>query len=530
MASFAWSMVGCAECGKIREGNMTPDPEEMSWFVSANGSTYLSRQDQAQLLAIQNIISNCPTIDFRTLSQTPYVPGKMPDRKFVRLALDLQGKTKTLKISREKLLETYQDIKKILKNYMDLQSDYYSLIALWIIGTYLHKQFSSYPYLFFNAMKGSGKTRLLKIVSNLAKDGKLVGAMTEAVLFRTANLRTLCIDELESINAKGNENLRLLLNAAYKKGMTVERLGKKRTKDGEEQVLQEFEVYCALAMANIRGLENVLADRCITLILERSEKKSIIKIIENFDKDPVFARVRNDLYELTKDIEEDSNLFGDILEDWNFYIKNIVNEVSKVNNVNNVSVVSEYRQHDDIDDIYDNDKMFSKINESDLCGRDLELFFPLFVIADMLGEIVLEELIKTAQTITKYKRRLDREENRDIQLIEFIAQSNYEGYIDVADLIKNMKDYFGEDEIWINSRGISRSLNRLKLILDRRSTGKNRQIKIDILKARDKILIFKDSEDKSVESNVNDVNVVNNVAETAYFNEDGLQIEMEKIK
>ena len=124
----------------------------------------------------------------------------------------------------EGLTRYFAKIKMILKEYMDMEEEYYSLVALWIIGTFFHKQFSSFPYLFFNAMKGSGKTRVLKIIATLSRNGKMVGAMTEAVLFRTASNRTLCIDELESINAKGQENLKLLLNSAYKKGLSVERM------------------------------------------------------------------------------------------------------------------------------------------------------------------------------------------------------------------------------------------------------------------------------------------------------------------
>ncbi|KKK91466.1 hypothetical protein LCGC14_2712680 [marine sediment metagenome] len=62
---------------------------------------------------------------------------------------------------------------KILKNYLDLREDYYPIVAIWIIGTYLHKQFQSFPYLFFNAMKGSGKTRTLGLISWLQKNGAL---------------------------------------------------------------------------------------------------------------------------------------------------------------------------------------------------------------------------------------------------------------------------------------------------------------------------------------------------------------------
>lgn len=383
----------------------------------------------------------------------------------------------------------YKKIVKILKKYMDLDEPYYSLVALWIIGTYLHKQFSSYPYLFFNAMRGSGKTRMLKIIANLSYHGKLVGSMTEAVLFRTARDRTLCIDELESLNAKGNENLKLLLNSAYKKGMNVERMVKRKSPEGESQVVEEFEVYCPIVMANIWGLENILSDRCLSLILEKSNRNEITKLIEIFEKDSEFEIVRGGLKRVTEKIGGDTDIFGDIFRKWNIYQRNIVNKVIEVSDVNDVNEVSDFY---DIYDIYDFTILFQNINGSNLSGRDLELFFPLFIIADIISSEVLNGLLKTAGEIVSAKKQTDREENRDVVLFEFIAQSGYEGFIDVASIVTDLKQYLGEDEGWINSRGISRALNRLKLVMDRRSTGKKKQVRINIQKAQEKLLMFKE--------------------------------------
>ena len=138
---------------------------------------------------------------------------------------------------------------KILKKYMDLEEDYYLLIGIWIIGTYFHQSFRSYPYLFFNAMKGSGKSRILNLVTLLSKDGIVLNSLTEAVLFRTTG--TLGIDEFEGVAKKGNESLRELLNSAYKKTGKVYRMKKVSGKDGETQEVEEFEVYRPITMANI---------------------------------------------------------------------------------------------------------------------------------------------------------------------------------------------------------------------------------------------------------------------------------------
>jgi len=104
---------------------------------------------------------------------------------------------------REDLKCAYLNIKDILRKYCDLEELDYPIIATWIIGTYFHHQFESFPYLFLNAMKGSGKTRTLKLITNLAKNGEMILSPTEAVLFRTNS--TLGIDEFEGLTKKGYE-------------------------------------------------------------------------------------------------------------------------------------------------------------------------------------------------------------------------------------------------------------------------------------------------------------------------------------
>ena len=172
--------------------------------------------------------------------------------------------------------KAYEFIIKTLKEYVLLREEYYNLLAIWIIGAVNIKNFNTYPYLFINAMKGSGKTRLLKLVTKLS-GGDVLNSLTEAVLFRTEG--PLGIDEFEGVNKKGGENLRELLNSAYKKGIKVKRMKKVKTITGEEQQVEEFDVYRPIAMANIWGMEEVLSDRSITLILERSAKSNVVNLI-----------------------------------------------------------------------------------------------------------------------------------------------------------------------------------------------------------------------------------------------------------
>jgi hypothetical protein len=294
------------------------------------------------------------------------------------------------------------------------------------------------------------------------------------------------------MNARGNENLKLLLNSAYKKGLIVER----QVKEGEKYVVEGFEVYCPIVMANIWGVENVLSDRCVLVILEKSSNKKVTKLIENFENELAFLKVKEELNKLSENITDDLNLFGDLFSKWNAYQENIVSCVNKVSCVSSVSIVSnKEKKIDDIDNTYDSGECFADIDKADLSGRDLELFFPLFIISKLIDNKILKEILETAKNIVKERRVQDREENRDVKLIEFISEYGDTNFVEVSGLAKDFSIFLGDEEFVIKPNSISRSLNRLKLVVDRKNTGKNRQVRVNIEKAKEKLKLFKEPEE-----------------------------------
>ncbi len=361
----------------------------------------------------------------------------------------------------------------VLKKYMDLEEDYYLLIAVWIIGTYFHDSFRSYPYLFFNAMKGSGKSRILSLVTLLSKDGIVLNSLTEAVLFRTTG--TLGIDEFEGIVRKGNENLRELLNSAYKKTGKVYRMRKVSGKNGETQEVEEFEVYRPIIMANIWGMEDTLGDRCVQLILEKSINKKIVKLIEDFDNNVQIMDIV-DLF--LKGIGHCGHCTHLVRkqEKWNDYIVHNSNNVHNVHNGNNV-------------------QLYNKINNIDLLGRDLELFFPLFLISDLCGK--LEGMLKIAVKIVKERKEKDIYESFDVQVYDFVAQRKDDGFVRVSSLTTHFREFSGieeKQEKWINTKWFGQALRRLKLVRERRRSNGTLVI-LDIEKAKEKIKMFKEVEE-----------------------------------
>ena len=372
----------------------------------------------------------------------------------------------------------FKKIRNLLKEYMDMREEYYSLVALWIIGTYIHKQFASYPYLYFNAMKGSGKSRILKFIENLSKNGKRANNITEGVLFRTAYERTLCIDEFERMNDKKNDAIKELLNSAYKRGAIVERLSKRKVEGSEQYITEEFKVYCPIAIANIWGMDNVLGDRCIPVILEKSSKREIVDLIECFESDIEFQIIRGGLKRLTENISNSSNIFGDVFQSWKKFSQG---------------------KHDTKDTKDSTTALFKKIKEANVSGRNLELFFPLFIIADICGDKVLKEILKFSQKVIKEKREKDRDENIDVQIYEFIAQYPNSNFVEISTLVNDFKKFIERDESWINNTFFGRGLSRLNLVLKRRHQHK-REVLLDIEKAKEQIKKFKEPDEiKTIE-------------------------------
>ncbi len=346
------------------------------------------------------------------------------------------------------LKDCYYTIIDILKKYCDLEERYYPIISLWIIGTYAHDNFDTFPYLFLNATKGSGKSRLLKLISTLSKNGNgnLTTSLTQSVLFRTAKQRTFCIDELENLEGDYFANLRDLLNSAYKKGGIVERSIKR--KNGEYEV-EKFDVFCPIAMANISGMESVLGDRCITLVLEKSINPKITKRIENYSKNTTIQKIKG-LLENISSVFCSLIIDTDISQYWNDYLDGNLGEDNK------------------------NIPFFKKVNDMEIQGRDLELLFPLYFIAYLIDAETLEKILEISKEIVKEREEEDYFENRDKLLLRFLSDKIKEGnlayldYVSTSYITNQFREYENENNEWINSKWIGKALKRMKLIKDKK--------------------------------------------------------------
>lgn len=388
--------------------------------------------------------------------------------------------------------KTFEDIKYVLKKYIKLKEEYYDLVAVWIIGTYCMKSFETYPYLFINAQKGSGKTRLLKLIEALTKKGELLISMREAVLFQIAtDERTILIDELENLDRKENYALKELLNACYKRGTKVYRM-RKKGKDGDYVPVPYFP-FTSIVIANISGTDDVLGDRCITVHLDKSSNKEYSSRQEDFRDSPIIKNIKSDFKQILVYICS-LCMSEYTIKTWNMYLDIVYNN----NTLNTLTThtTSNTRENTLKDSVC---SVYNRIHESGLTGRPLELTFPLLIVALMLNEEVFENILKFSQELMKKKKDDDVIESKDVSLIEFISKMNsemdYDKFRFVHELTERFRFFLGirkeREQEDINPLWLGRALKRLGLVIDKRRLSAGVEVKLNIPKATKLLENFK---------------------------------------
>ena len=394
--------------------------------------------------------------------------------------------------------DCYKQIIALNKKFLDMPEDYHKVMALWIVGTYLHEQFNTWPILFFNAMRGSGKTRALKIISTLGHngDGSVMNNISDAALFRIPPHTTTCIDEIESIGSKEKSTLRELLNASYKKGVKVKRMKKVKQGGEEKYVAEEYEPFIPLAMANIWGLDEVLADRSITLTLEKSDNPGIIKKVENFDKDPYYQGIKANLscsYVVLCSLCSQKRQE----EEWNNYIDDKYNNYTTTHTTYTTLTTSNYTKPEDIELL----NLFNKIDAAGIQGRNFELLFPLLQTALLIHEDLFDEILPVIAKMLEIRKSDEYSDSKDVMLYEFISKKPEIRFtpISVKALTIEFRIFTGEgdtDDRWLNEKWMGKALKRLGLIMSKTRQSSGNFVTLDIDKAILKSRIFKKEEVK----------------------------------
>lgn len=246
-------------------------------------------------------------------------------------------------------------IREVLLHYVKFRhEEEAALVACWVVGTYFHPLFTTFPRLNITGIYQSGKSKLLSMIAAMSRDGELLITPTHASLFRDADARwyTACLDEMEKLSHEDHRQIRAFLNTGYKAGARVPRMEGSAEKGW---VTKYYKAYVPVAVASIEGADLVLADRSVTITLERALSRKI-KRREVDLRDPTFGRIRAMAYRAA-------------LTNWPLVVRGL-----KV-----------------VEDMVDADLLDL------LAGRPLELFRPLLAIGDLGDKGILDAVFHTAQ-------------------------------------------------------------------------------------------------------------------------------------
>jgi len=191
----------------------------------------------------------------------------------------------------------YLDVYGRFKHYIDAPEHVLHFLSLWTIGTAFHGLFSAYPYLGLMGVMRSGKTKTLTLVKLMGFNAIRSHSMSPATIYRLVESAhaTLLLDEQDYLaDPERRGELRTLLLGGYKKGSFVYR--SEKTSSGKI-VPSKFAIYSPKALANIEGLEDVLQDRTITIVMMRSVDPMITRR-EPDEDDPSWLELRDRLASL----------------------------------------------------------------------------------------------------------------------------------------------------------------------------------------------------------------------------------------
>jgi len=319
--------------------------------------------------------------------------------------------------------ELYIAVKTMFETYIEFEDPIvYDFLTLWTIGTYFFHLFNTYPYLYIHGMKRTGKTKLLTVLSLQSYNAIFSGNISTSSVFRLVQSGrcTLLIDETEKLsNPERALDFRNLLLNGYKKGAPVYRTHKDTLKP------EPFEVYSPKAVANIRGLEDVLEDRCITLIMKRGKKRDILNSEPQLNS-KIWQDIRDLLY--------------------TFYLEcsSVICELSAV----------------------------CEVPGEGLSERSLELWKPILILAkffDSYFEGLYGKILDFAIKKTEEKNIENMTEVGEYILVQTLLNLVKENrYYKVKTVKEAMAQNFDEEQKWLNSRWIGRALRRLGFTEKRR--------------------------------------------------------------
>jgi len=293
------------------------------------------------------------------------VPNVQNRWSISRLKLFLSSKEEPADISK-----IFDLVKSLYNEFSDFGDDRISsLLACWVIGTYFHRMFNAYPYIHLNGHLQTGKTKTITLTTSLAFNGENNVGSSAPYLFRSIhdNCSTIGIDEAE--NLSGGEDFQTLiqvLNCGYKQGGMISKLTSTNNNIWKPK---RFDPYSPKILGGIKRLVATLNSRSIPITMLRSDDEKI-RNIEIDLKDSRFQDIRDQLYILTMTSY--------------LSIKNI----------------------------------YTELQDTEIKGRDWELWKPILTIAKVIGDEVYNNLHTLAIEIIEQKNELIEDDTNHIDFLD----------------------------------------------------------------------------------------------------------------
>ena len=407
------------------------------------------------------------------------------------------------------LPKVYKLILEVLDSYMVLAPDTRKIVAAWVLSAPYYRFFDAFPYLFINASKGSGKTRLLSLICAMLPDSILAASLSESALFRSRQKKLLiAIDEAEHMHGKEKENLRELLNSGYKNGGVVLRTGKDKT--GNYHV-EEYPVYGPIAMANIWGMDSVLESRCLTVVLQKSDDQQVTHTPLMLGYDPRIKAIRHfaegdgegeGVSSVSRKKGRNKRNQKDDTDGGNekkvqvgvgnvgFVPGGVGEWVGRYMDANLISAIRCYF----LNIIYINKPtlptltytnqiqkdFISLVQVVQTNGRDFELWLPLLVTTYTASPSIALELKGIIEVRAKERSEEEAEEDRDanyaLELFEYLHTLERGAWISLKDFITFLgPDYVGK----VNPEFLSRLIKRLGVKKAQKRTNRGNEYQID---------------------------------------------------
>ena len=210
------------------DGEMLHPSLDIKNDILVLGFRYRAKPDEEQelFLTVKKGVITYHTEKFFEQEGKRYFFGK-DKRKLIRLEerWSIAGLNQfvndynNLKISSVNPRKIFEEIKQLAKKYIELEQEIdYSIVAAWAIGTYLFPIFSAYPFLNIKAPKRSGKSQCLNFLNQVCFNAVKARPTLAALGDTVDSLRgTYLIDQADSLERKGGEELLDILTDSYKK-------------------------------------------------------------------------------------------------------------------------------------------------------------------------------------------------------------------------------------------------------------------------------------------------------------------------